>query len=152
MLGIAAATLTDIRKRIEAPARSKFAFSSLMLGDQEVVQATHHREVPPDQHGKEFKGVVAYAPEPVLVGNAHNEAAIFNMLPDPSTTEDEVNAFVETLVAHGNVAFDAKKSAASALSALPETTKKRRLSKYPTHVIVTSRGKKVLTRVRYACS
>jgi len=148
MLSLAPATLKDIRKRIEAPAGSKFSFRVLELGDQEVVQATNHREVRLDQHGRNLKGVVAYAPEPVLVGGVQKVAAVFNMLPDPSTTEDEVHAFVDTLLSNDNISFDSKKSA-KALSAT--IAPKKDFAKHPTHVIKAKGGKKVLTRVRYFC-
>jgi hypothetical protein len=146
LLSLAPETLKDIRKRIEAPAGAKFSYQELKLGDQEVVEATHHREVRLDRHGKEFKGVVAYAPEPVVVGGVHKAAAVFNMLPDPSTTEDEVHAFVDTLLSNNNIAVESMKGATRAI---PET--KTRKKGYPTHIIATSRGKKVLTRVRYTC-
>ena len=91
---------------------------------------------------------MAYAPEPVLVGGVQKVAALFNMLPDPSTTEDEVHAFVDTLLSNDNISFDSKKSA-KALSAT--TAPKKDFAKHPTHVIKAKGGKKVLTRVRYFC-
>ena len=150
VLSLAPETLKDIRRRIEAPAGAKFSFQALTLGDQEVVQATHNREVRLDQLDKQLKGVVAYAPEPVLVGGVQKFAAVFNMLPDPSTTEDEVHAFVETLLSNDDVSFESKKSAAKGVSRT--STPIGGFSKYPTHIIVAGRGKKVLTRVRYSCS
>lgn len=146
MLSLDSATLKDIRRRIEAPAGSKFSFQELTLGDQEVVEATHHREVRLDQDSKELKGVVAYAPEPVLVGGVRKFAAVFNMLPDPSTTEDEVHAFVGTLLSNENISFDSKRRVAKA-AAIPDPNKSP--LKYTTHIIKLIRGKKVLTRVRY---
>ena len=134
------------RHRIEAPAGSKLSFQELTLGDQEVVEATHHREVRLDQDGKELKGVVAYAPEPVLVGGVLKSAAVFNMLPDPSTTEDEVHAFVGTLLSNENISFDSKRPVAKAAAI---TGPNKSPLKYTTHIIKLIRGKKVLTRVRY---
>jgi hypothetical protein len=148
-LTVAPETLKDIRKRIEAPAKSRFSFQALKLGDEKVVEATHHREVPLDRLAKELRGVVAYAPEPVLVGGVNKAAALFNMLPDPSTTEDEVHSFVETLLSNNNISLESNRSTAKAI---PDTgTRRGRISKYPTHVIVVAKGKKVLTRVRYVC-
>jgi hypothetical protein len=148
-LSLAPETLKDIKKRIEAPAGSKFSFQALTLGDREVVQAVHQREVRLDQHGKELKGVVAYAPEPVIVGGVEKVAAVFNILPDPSTTEDEVHAFVETLLTNDDISFEPKKRAAKGL--VQTSRPKRNLSKYPSHIVAVRKGKKVLTRVRYFC-
>lgn len=140
-------TLKDLRKRIEAPAGAKFSLQALTLGDMDVVEATHQREVPLDQVAKELKGVVAYGPEPVLVGGVGRAAAIFNALPDPSTTEDEVHAFVATLLSNNDISF----VPASKAKGFVEGTLTKGTKRFPTHIISTSRGKKVLTRVRYAC-
>src|SRR6266480_5154250 len=96
-LSLSPETMKDIRKRIEAPAKAKFSFHTLSLGDEKVVQAVHQREISLDRYAKALKGVVAYAPEPIVVGGVQNVAAVFNILPDPTTTGDEVGAFVETL-------------------------------------------------------
>src|SRR5438046_9327779 len=106
-------TLKYISKRIEAPAGAKFSLQALTLGGLGVVEATHQREVRLDRDAKELKGVVAYAPEPVLVGGVGKVAAIFNALPDPSTTEDEVHAFVDTLSSNGTITFQPKSKAKS---------------------------------------
>jgi hypothetical protein len=148
-LSLAPETLKDIRKRIEAPAGSKFSFHALTLGDEEVVHAVHQREVPLGRLDKSLKGVVAYAPEPVVVGGVEKVAAVFNILPDPTTTEDEVLAFVETLLSNDDISFDSKKPSAKAF--VEKGGRKKKLSKCPTHVIAEKRGKKILTRVRYAC-
>ena len=149
-LSLAPETLKDIRKRIEAPAGAKFSFHAITLGDEKVVQAVHQREVSLDPLHKALKGVVAYAPEPVVVGGVENVAAVFNILPDPSTTEDEVHAFVETLLSNDDIAFGSKKPAAKA-SMEKGSGRKKTLPKYPTHIIAEKRGKRILTRVRYAC-
>ena len=146
---LAAETVKDIRRRIEAPSGARFSFEALTLGDKRVVQALHQREVPLDQHGKELKGVVAYAPEPIVVGGVQESAAIFNVLPDPSTTEDEVHAFVETLLANDRIAFKSKTRTARAF--IERATAQTNVAKYSTHIVELKKGKKVLTRVRYAC-
>jgi hypothetical protein len=148
-LSLAPETLKDVKKRIQASAGSKLSLQKITLGDREVVQATHYREVPLDQDSKKLKGVVAYAPEPVLVGGVGKFAAVFNMLPDAATTEDEVHAFVETLLANDNIAFESVKSGAA--KALLSTDSNTNFSKDHTHVIARIKGKKVLKRIRYLC-
>lgn len=147
---LASETLSDIRRRIDAPARSKFAIAPITFGEKKMVEATHYREVRLDGLAKELKGVVAYAPEPVVVGAVLESAAMFSMLPDATATEDEVHAFVETLLSNDNVSFPSKASTAKVI----ESPKREPTGwgKYPTHVIQSQRGKKVLKRVRYQCS
>ena len=145
---LAPETLRDIRKRIEAPAGAKFSFRSLALGGERVVHAVHYREVQLDRYGKDLKGVVAYAPEPVVVGGVQKVAAVFNILPDPSTTEDEVGAFVETLLSNQRISFEAKENAGKGFLGTSGPSGPRN---YTTHVLKVRRGKKVLIRIRYSC-
>jgi hypothetical protein len=150
---LAPETLKDIKKRIQAQAGSKMVLQRFMLGDQNVVQATHYREVRLDSVSKELSGVVAYAPEPVLVGSVRQFSAVFNMLPDASTTEDEVHSFVGTLLSNDNIAFESKRKSAKAARAVATRRRgpTRGLTNDQTHVIEVRNGKKVLTRIRYLC-
>ena len=66
------------------------------------------------------------------------------MLPERNRTEDEVNAFVQTLLSHGRIAMDGKKPK-SAMAGKAKTPF------IPTHVIRSKGGKKVLERVRFVC-
>jgi hypothetical protein len=148
-LSLSPETVKDIRKRIEAPAGAKFSFQAITLGGEKVVQAVHYREVRLDKDSKALKGVVAYAPEPVVVGGVQKLAAVFNILPDPSTTEDEVGAFVETLLSNDEISLGSKKAVGKRF--VDTSSSRADFLKYPTHVVRVRQGKKVLTRVRYAC-
>jgi hypothetical protein len=44
---------------------------------------------------------------PVLVGISGGRAAVMGEIPEPISTERAVQAFVESLVAHGQIEFDA---------------------------------------------
>jgi len=148
-LSLSPETVKDIRKRIEAPAGAKFSFQAITWGGEKVVQAVHYREVRLDEDSKALKGVVAYAPEPVVVGGVQKVAAVFNILPDPSTTEDEVHAFVETLLSNDEISFESKKTVAKGF--IGTGSSRAGVVKYATHVVTMKQGKKILTRVRYAC-
>jgi hypothetical protein len=148
-LSLSPETVKDIRKRIEAPVGAKFSFQSLTLGDERVVHAVHYREVSLDRYGKALKGVVAYAPEPIVVGGVQKVAAVFNILPDPTTTEDEVGAFVETLLSNDEISLESKKTVRKGI--VDTSSSKAHFLKFPTHVVRVRQGKKVLTRVRYWC-
>ncbi|HKP85929.1 MAG TPA: M36 family metallopeptidase [Blastocatellia bacterium] len=139
---LSAATAKDIKKRIEASPSARLSFAAVKIGDEKLVEATHQREVPLQSLSKSLKGVVAIAPEPILVGAEGSRAAIVSALPDASTTADEVHAFVETLMEHNRIAFDGARRGAVA------TTK---VGEMPTHTITTRGGKKVLTRIRFLC-
>jgi len=77
------------------------------------------------------------------VGAAGQRAALFGALPEPSRTEDEVLAYVETLLSHGRILFDAKKRVVEAIAARVTDPSAA------THVIRSRAGQKVLTRIRF---
>jgi hypothetical protein len=141
------ATLKDIRQRIGAPSKARFSVAPITFGKERLVEAVHHREVPLSQLSKELKGVIAIAPEGVVIGSAGRAAAVFSALPDPSTTTDEVLKFVETLLANDRIAFEPPKRAFAVESAVVP----REPLKLPTHTVTVRGGKKVLTRIRFLC-
>jgi hypothetical protein len=147
---ISPSTLTDLRQRIGAKKGAKFAIRPLAMLGEGVAEAVHRREVSLGDIDRRLRGVVAYAAEPVLLGRSGTRAAVLGALPEQTRTEDEVGAFVETLLKNGRIELEAKPKAAakkSALAAMP----KPRSNNVPTHVIRTVGGKKVLTRVRFMC-
>lgn len=149
---IAPSTLSDLRERIGAKKGAKFAIRPLAMLGEGVAEAVHRREVALGAVDKRLRGVVAYAAEPVLLGHSGARAAVLGALPEQTRTEDEVGAFVETLLRNGRLALGAKPVA--------KTAKKKGLmaagggatsNNVPTHVIRTVGGKKVLTRIRFLC-
>lgn len=153
------ATLKDLRERIAAGPGAKFSFNVLEIGDEKVTEAVHQREVPLTGLDSKLKGVVAVAPEPVLIKPEGGMAAVASALPDANTTTDEVHAFVEALLEHNRIAFDGGGRAASkrgskrtGFAATATATENEGLVDIPTHTIVTRGGKKVLTRIRFLCS
>jgi hypothetical protein len=158
---IAPATLGDLRRRMRTPKGARFEVRPMRMLGEGVAQAVHRREVPLGQVSGRLRGVVAYAAEPVLVGSSGPRAALLGALPESNRTEDEVAAYVETLLKHDRIALDGrpapKRAAAlrrggpqrrgtmAVASAEPETPQPY------THVIRPVGGKKVLTRVRFLC-
>jgi hypothetical protein len=145
---LAATTTRDIKKRIGAAPTAKLAVDTLEIGDERLAQAIHYRPVPLASLGKHLKGVIAIAPEPVLVGAEGNRAAVRSALPDSSTTSDEVYAFVETLLQNDQIALDGGGGKALTRGAVVGTD---RASGPPTHTVRTRGGEKVLTRIRFVC-
>jgi hypothetical protein len=110
------------------------------IGGIPVVQAVHHREVPLGAVTPRLKGVVALAPEGVLIGGSGSRAAILGALPEASATTEETLAYVESLVTHDRIAFGRESAA----------TRPRRWS-WHSHSIRWIAGRRVLARTRFSC-
>lgn len=135
------ATTRDLAGRLGVKAGEKIRVVPLDVGER-VVKAVHKREIPlGDVHSK-LKGVVALAPETVLVGSSGGHAAALGALPNAAATTDEVLSYVDTLVKHQRIAFDGKASTAK---------KGIKPLEYITHNIKAVKGKRILSRVRFAC-
>jgi Fungalysin metallopeptidase (M36) len=151
---LAASTIKDIKRRIAADPRARMSIAPIRVGAARFVEAVHHRQVDLSSLGKKLKGVMAVAPEPVVVGASGGAAAAFSALPDASTTTDEVLKFVETLLANGRIRLDGAKVAKSALAGGRAGAASVGVSEeqpLPTHAVRTQGGKKVLKRVRFLC-
>jgi hypothetical protein len=111
------------------------------LLDTNDAQAVNQRTVDLGAVDNRLKGVVAYALETALVGASGGRAAILGALPEQSQTEDEVSAFVETLLRCNRIRVD-KKFGAMAAAPNPQAA---------THAVRTEVGKKVLVRLRFMC-
>ena len=141
-------THKDILDRIGAAPRARLTVSALEIGGEEVAEAIHYRDVPLTGLSERLSGVVAVAPEPVLVGAAGTRSAIMSALPDANTTNDEVRAFVESLLDSQSIEFGRPRSAARTRSAVTEP---QATAPVPTHKVVAHGGKKVLERIRFVC-
>jgi len=80
----------------------------------------------------------------VIVGASGKRAVVLGVLPHPADTEDEVQAFVRTLIEHDRIDFGkAKKTRSASRDITTDGTK--------THAIIIVGGKKVLKRLRFLC-
>jgi hypothetical protein len=138
---LSAATRRDLRERLAARPEARMHFRARSIAGARVVQGVHRREIPLGDLSPRLKGVVAVAQESVLVGASGGRAALLGGLPEASATTDEVMTYVNSLVAHGRI-----EPAAGG--------RERRAGGGPawySHAIRSVGGKRVLTRVRFAC-
>jgi hypothetical protein len=124
--------------------------AALRIGGEAVAEAIHERQVPLDRLSRKLKGVVARASEVVLVGESGGRAAVLGALPEPSTTADEVETFVRSLLKLGAIDFEGGPKKAKRRGAVAVAAPAGDVNPV-THTIKTVSGKKVLTRFRYAC-
>jgi hypothetical protein len=144
-----AAARRDLLGRIRAPRRARLIVSALRLGGRAITNAVHHREVLLSKLDRRLKGVVAPAVESMLIGSSAARPVVLGQLPDPTTTVDEVNHFVGTLLKHGALLFAAAKGAA--LKGVAARKQGAESPFLPTHAIRTRAGQLVLKRIRFAC-
>jgi hypothetical protein len=137
---LAAATVKDIKERLHATSLAVVPHS--MFGSK-LAAAIHHRDITLGTLDKRLKGVVAIASETVLVGASGARAAVMGAMPEVNQSEDEVRAFVETLLTHDKIDWDGTKN--------KPRRKDKDLPYGVTHVVRSKGGKKILTRVRYFC-
>jgi hypothetical protein len=155
---------TDVKRRLGVVAGTRLARVEMSLGGERVDKFVNQRAVPLDTVHPRLRGVVAHAPEPVVVGGARRgAAAVRSAVPDSATTDDEVRYFVESLLERGSIAMDgdtpltrtaaatrgATRGAVAGVSAVSRPTTPQ--SDVITHVVRTRGGKKVLERIRFAC-
>jgi hypothetical protein len=108
------------------------------LGGRAVVEAMHTRNVPLGGLSPRLRGVVARAPETVLVGGSGGRAAILGRSPEATGTTDEVMTYVESLLKHDRIAFGEKAEKKSAYG-------------WTSHAIRSQQGTRVLVRERFSC-
>jgi hypothetical protein len=147
----AAARLTpnvtrDLRKRLHVSDGARLSIAPTPVAPN-VASATHEREVPLGGIDRRLRNVVALAPESVLVGASGTRAAILGAMPEPSRTTDEVQAFVESLVAHDQIQYDVSPTRRGA--ALVAAAADKESPRPVTHAIVQKGEQKVLTRIRF---
>jgi hypothetical protein len=108
-------------------------------------RAVHKRAVDLGALHPQLAGVVALAPEPAPGGVAGARAAALGAFPAPGEAEQEVQAFVAALLAHGRIALPGAASARGARAAAPAHD-------HTTHTIRTVGNRRVLVRTRFMCA
>lgn len=148
------ATRDDLKRLIGAPPKARLTVSARSIGDEQIAEATHYREVSLAALSKDLRGVVTFAAEPILIGSSGKRAAVVSNLPNEGTTTDEVHTFVSTLLESDAIDFDESSRTAApargfrATSPVSgEATVPRR--PLPTHVIRLRGNQKVLERIRF---
>lgn len=142
---LSAASRRHLLKRIGAPRNGKLRLAATRLGNQVVAKAMHHRNVTLSSLDRRLRGVLAKAVECVLIGTSEESAVVLGALPDPGNTVDEAGHFVSTLLEHDVVRLATSEGRASGSN---EGNEQRTC---PSHSVRTRSGKKILTRIRFAC-
>lgn len=136
-------TRRDLKDRLGAGAHARMVVKRRAIGGRAIVQAVHQREVPLGEISPRLRGVIALAPEGVLVGRSGRRAAVLGGLPEAAATTDEVEAYVESLVAHDRIDYGPRQHAAGAAGS--------RRSSWHSHGVQTVAGRRVLRRLRFSC-
>jgi hypothetical protein len=144
---LSGSAVQDLRRRLGATPSERLVVQAQDIGGRRVVRATHLRQVSLGQLDKRLKGVVAAAPQLVLVEAVDKTAAILGGLPEPAASDDEVRSFVETLLASNRIAFEGT----SVRHGIKAAAKKDTRMRLPTHAVHKVGSTKVLQRVRFAC-
>jgi hypothetical protein len=139
---VSPSTRRDVMGRLGVSGHARMVMRRHEIGGESVVQAVLRRDVPLGALSPKLAGVVAVAPESVLVGGSGGRAAVLGVLPDASATRDEVMSYVDSLLRHDRIRYDEGKGAAAGRARRPS---------WHTHSIRKVGGKQVLTRVRFAC-
>jgi hypothetical protein len=137
---LGADTRRDLRDRLGAASHVRMVLKRRAIGGTRVVHAVYQREVPLGPVSPRLKGVIALAPEGVLVGRSGRRAAVLGALPEASATTDEVESYVESLLVHGRIDFGPKRRTVS-----------EGRGAWHSHSIRSVGGRRVLTRLRFAC-
>ena len=150
---LSSTTKKDLAERLGVSATSKFTVDSLDLAGHQLSQVVHTKRVPLGSVHQSLKGVSIEAPVPVVLGVSGNKSAVMGDIPEPVSTEREVQAFAESLLKHGQIevaAPAAKKNVGVMGAAAPLAKAARKVSR-ETHRIVKSGATKTLVRVRFSC-
>jgi Fungalysin metallopeptidase (M36) len=136
---LAPSTTRDLKGRLNARRGAHMRLRHRKLGGKSVVEAMHKREVPLGSLSPKLRGVVARAPETVLVGSSGGRAAVLGAPPTTlAATTDEVMTYVESLLQHDRIDFGDGKQRWRGYS-------------WWSQQIRTQHRTKVLVRGRFAC-
>ncbi len=136
---LAPSTRRDLKERLEVPSKVHMRMRRKKIAGRAVVEAMHTRDVPLGGLSPRLRGVVAKAPETVLVGGSGGRAAILGRSPEATATTDEVMTYVESLLKHDRIAFGDKAERKTAYT-------------WFSHAIRSQQGTRVLVRERFSCS
>lgn len=140
---LSASTRKSLMQRLGNTRNATLSVSAEDMFGTPVVRAVQTRSVPLGSLHPQLRGVVAMTQEPVIVGASGSRAAVLGAVPHASDTDTEVQAFVESLLAHRRIELGKAKKGAVSAGTHPNHT---------THAIRSVGGNKVLKRVRFQCS
>ncbi len=139
---LAAALQDELMRRLGVGSASDVSVRQRWFGGQKICELVHCRPVALGGLHPLLKGVLAFAPETVLLGEARRSTVVLGPLPDALGTVREVEDHVRTLLERGAIALSRRPAVELLTRQLPPSV---------THVISAVGGRKVLQRVRFAC-
>ena len=149
---LGAATKKDLAARLGVSPSARFAVEAVNLSGHAMTQVVHTHRVPLGTVHKSLKGVAIEAPVPVLLGNSGGRAAVMGDIPEPVSTEREVQTVAESLLKHGQIEFTAPTTArAAAAGMVAAAAREARHVPRETHRVVKSGNTRMLVRVRFSC-
>ena len=149
---IGAATKKDLAARLGVSSSARFSVESLELSGHRMARVVHTQRVPLGSIHPRLKGVALEAPVPVVLGESGGRAAVMGDIPEPVSTEREVQAFVQSLASHGQIQFNGPAGGnVSAVGAAAPTGGSPKATQFETHRVVRSGSVKTLERVRFSC-
>jgi hypothetical protein len=146
---IGSATRKDLAARLGAARGARLSVERAEVSGQSFARVVHSQTVALGGLDGRLRGVTVAADVPVMVGESGGRAAVVGHLPEPVSTEREVNAFVESLLRHGQIEFEG--GGPGPKGAVARGASAQKLDSGETHRIKTVGGKKVLERVRFHC-
>ena len=149
-----ASTRRDLAARLGMAPGAKFSVGRMELSGEQVARVVHTQRVPLGRVGKRLRGVTFPAAVPVIVGHSGGHAAVMGELPEPVTTEREVQAFAASLLRHGQIELAGPRSTATARGAGAGGRGLAAGANRPaqeTHRIVGKGRARELVRVRFQC-
>jgi len=144
------ATARDVRRRLGAAPGTRIVSRAIRVGALRAAEMVCERAVRLAAVDQRLRGVIALAHESVMVGAADRRAALLGSMPEPVTTESEVDAFVEMLIESGGLLLG-RRPPKSTVRAARAGAGKQAVPATATHAIRTLRGKRTLVRERFAC-
>lgn len=148
---------TEIKKQLDAGPGQRVSRAPLAAAGPNAQKVVVHREVPLTGLSERLAGVVAMAPQPVVVSRQGRATMVRSAIPAADVTDEESRFFVATLLQRGSIAFDdgspppaaavRRGRARSARAAGPKAATPSRNT--ITHAVKKQGKKRVLVRVRF---
>lgn len=148
----------ELRRQLGAATGQRLQRTPLASVAPSAQKVVHQREVSLTGLSERLAGVVAFAPQPVVVSRQARATVLRSSIPAADVTAQESRYFVATLLDGGSIAFDGKPARQTAVRAARAPRAKARTKAKPsrpspgviTHAVQTRGNKKVLVRVRFA--
>jgi hypothetical protein len=151
---------TEIKKQLDAGPGQRVSRAPLAAAGPNAQKVVVHREVPLTGLSERLAGVVAMAPQPVVVSRQGRATMVRSAIPAADVTDEESRFYVATLLHRGSIAFDdggpppaaavRRGRARSARAAAPRAASPSRDT--ITHAVRKQGNKRVLVRVRFTAT